>query len=458
MVELAGPSIADVAGGAYGARKDWLPYLERLIQARVVMDREGGMGGLQWAPLSRLFARVFAKKARGARDRHRRDGKPFRPLMWREGKGGFCEAKAFDVARHGAEPDAFSLFDLCEYCYWLDGKDSSRRGRREGLKLLEACIGCVNGVFGRKVPGREPPICGVDMDELVFLVGAALRQGAERLDRHWSDLWTNAGARMSLEDTEKAVDTTMRELLELRLGKQFSWIARSSSRPSPTTHELVFIVEPVSGRRNLRSGVPIYCVALAAARCVSTDPLRLAPICAGIHVPHAGHMYIGALAPFRGAVLIDERLADVHALVQSHRRGSDLTVGIHHSRRLPRLSRAFVDEISKLLPATVDKELALGSGALHLALTASGGLAAFFDPAIRGCSAYPGAILLCAATGRNDAATDLAGRSWLEGDPLTTEGILAWNDPALRKQIERKLLQFSGSFLPGESSATRRTS
>jgi hypothetical protein len=64
-----------------------------------------------------------------------------------------------------------------------------------------------------------------------------------------------------------------------------------------------------------------------------------------------------------------------------------------------------------------------------------------YCPAIQACSAYPGAILLCAATGQVDAATDVEGRPWLKGDPLTKEGILAWSNPVLRKQIERKLLR-----------------
>lgn len=122
------------------------------------------------------------------------------------------------------------------------------------------------------------------------------------------------------------------------------------------------------------------------------------------------------------------------------------------------MSRALVDKIAALLPVNIDKELALGSGALHLALTASGSLAAFFDPAIRGCSAYPGAILVCAATGRRDAATDMTGSPWLEGNPFVKEGILAWSHPPLRRQIERTLLRFAKSVRRPYPSAVRRPS
>jgi fructose-1,6-bisphosphatase/inositol monophosphatase family enzyme len=389
--------------------------------------------GLRWSPLARLCTRVFARKARDAREGHKkRDGEPYRPLIWREKRGGFHKAEAYDVSRQ--DPDTFSPFDLCETTCWLDAKDGTR-----GRRLLADCITCVTGAFPRAGKGPQQAVAGIGTDDIVALVGTALRQSAEHLDGYWRELWTSARPLISLDDLEKRVETTMRRALEKdkRLKNRFSWIARNRPQPTSSTGELVFIAEPISGRRNLRSGVPIYCVALAAARRASN---RLVPICSGIHVPSVGHLYIGISPPSGGAALIDERLGDVHALRESRSR-DDVTVGIHHSRRVPGVSHEFVARVSKLLPRKVDKELALGSGALHLALTATGGLAAFFDPAIQACSAYPGAILLCAATGRPDAVTDLAGRPWLEGDPLTKEGILAWSDPVLRKQIERKLLR-----------------
>ena len=79
MTNRSGLSIADVVSGRCGARQQWAPYLKRLIEAGVVVDHERG---LQWAALSQLFVRVLAKKARRARDHHKRDLDPFRPLMW----------------------------------------------------------------------------------------------------------------------------------------------------------------------------------------------------------------------------------------------------------------------------------------------------------------------------------------------------------------------------------------
>lgn len=64
-------------------------------------------------------------------------------------------------------------------------------------------------------------------------------------------------------------------------------------------------------------------------------------------------------------------------------------------------------------------------------------LEAYFESSISYLSAYAGAIILFAATGSPMSATDLAGNPWVEGNPMSKRGILAWGTEELRRSMRQ---------------------
>jgi hypothetical protein len=151
-------------------------------------------------------------------------------------------------------------------------------------------------------------------------------------------------------------------------------------------------------------------------------------------------------------VLIDERedVFEVHKLAGAAP-DTRLTVCIHHSRSERHRSRVLVDEISRILPASVNKCLALACGPLSLALAASG-LGAYFETGADCCTAYPGSVVLQAATGKSTSVTDLEGAPWTEGNPLNRRGVLAWGSRTLQDQIGEDVLEVCAA-LPARRTA-----
>lgn len=206
----------------------------------------------------------------------------------------------------------------------------------------------------------------------------------------------------------------------------------------------MLVMEGLGGRRNFGYGLNLYTTSVAVAWITAGGRGRwfFEPICSGVYAVAEGLLYLGVAGPSGGAVVIDERVRyhPVRPLLGSPTPdGGDLAVGLHHSRSQKRRGRAFVAKVSRALPAYVNKVIAPAAGSYSLSLTAAGNLGAYFESSVNLISAYAGAVLLVAATGRTAAATDLKGTSWLEGNPLTKIGLLAWGHEGLRAHIGARL-------------------
>lgn len=435
-----------------GARVEWLPWLDRLLNAKLVHSEThfSPPEADRWTPEARVFAQVFAKKARAARETKGMKGKRFSPRVWTSTGSKFVEADATDVHRW-ENPENFSPLDLCENCFLL--------GEHDGNELVGECNRTVQKLFGPPYPPVPGAAWSFSVGDVMAAIATALRAAAETGYERWSKSWGQPeGSDSEMGEfgirLEEQLQKDITKELPREIRKSLCFVKRSV-RALPGRAGVVLVVEGLGGMRNLRSRLPFYTSSVAAAWVtVEGKGLRFVPICAGVCVPSMRHLFLGVNCEGGGAVLIDERpsidarLFEVYRLGGSNApAGGSLTVGIHHSRSRKQKGWAFVNRVSRLLPAYVDKEIALGAGAWSLSLTAAGSLAAYFEPSIDCCSAYAGATILAAATGLKESATDLNGNPWTEGNPLRKTGILAWSHEGLRAKIGH-LIQVSGEKRP----------
>ncbi len=401
-------SIADIENGRLDAPSKWAEPLKRLIAEGLVDDDNV----CKWKDIGVLHSDQFAKQLRKQRGKG-----PFELKVWSSHKGKFADGTDTDVSRL-INPGWFSPLDLCDFHLLKPEK-----------VRLEDYISWVRKLF-------EDRRCQESAGNIVNAIGAALRKAAKVADDAWDATWFGCG--QPLQKTVGDIEKTIRCAIEEALGQtDFFWITERESA-SPDKSGRVFLLEALGGERNFERRVPFYTISIVAADVTrSAAGLSFAPVCSGVYVPALQHLYLGVPGAGGGAVLIDERLTAVHKLSPSSQRiGNErVTVGIHHSRNEVLLSNQFVNLVSCLLPSWVDKEIATGAGAWSMAMTASGSLAAYFESSISWPAAFAGAVLLYAATGQKDAATDLTNANWVEGDPTHKRGILAWGHTGLKGQI-----------------------
>jgi fructose-1,6-bisphosphatase/inositol monophosphatase family enzyme len=410
-------SLGDVENGRLGAPKEWAIALRPLIAAGLVDESNV----TRWGPVGELFSGMYAKQLRGDRGPG-----PFPVVVWSTCRGEFGLGNDSDVSRLQKQ-GCFSPLDLADF----------QRLRPERIRV-EDYISWVRKLFVTKDRQDWKPDGKVSTGTIVNGLGVALRAAANVADRGWDAIWDGTGAAEPRRNTVDDIGREIRNAIEEGLPESDLYWITEHDVTLPEREGLVFFVEPLGGERNFRRRIPLYTISVAAAWVTkSSCGLNFAPICAGVYVPCAQHLYLGVPGNGGGAALVDERRNTVHRLIGSSNEigGERLTVGIHHSRNEVLLSAQFVSLVSSLLPATVDKELAIGAGAWSLAMTASGSLAAYFEASMSYAAAYAGAILLWAATGRKEAATDLSGGNWVEGDPTLKRGILAWGHEGLQKDI-----------------------
>ena len=403
-------SIADIEAGRLDAPSKWAEPLKRLVAAGLVDDEDV----VHWKNVGLLHSDQFATQLKKQRGKG-----PFadRVVVWSREQRKFAKGTDTDVSRL-VNPGCFSPLDLCDFHSLLP----------EEIRL-EDYISWVRKLFGDR---RRQESAG----NIVNAIGTALRKAARVADNAWDATWCGCG--QPLRKTVEDIETTTRCAITDALGQSdFSWITESGAA-LPDKSGRVFLLEALGGERNFERRVPSYTISIVVADITrSAGGLSFVPVCAGIYVPSLQHLYLGVPGDGGGAILIDERLNAVHELGGASQRidGERVTVGIHHSRNEVLLSNQFVNLVSCLLPSWVDKELATGAGAWSIAMTASGSLAAYFESSISWPAAYAGAVLLYAATGRPDAATDLTGANWVEGDPTHKRGILAWGHTGLKDEI-----------------------
>jgi fructose-1,6-bisphosphatase/inositol monophosphatase family enzyme len=420
-----------------------LEKLERPAWDPVIPVVEEGQD--RWTPEAEVFGPALARLARRTREEAGLVGEDFRPLVWKhqasrvvngvDVEGWFEKGSASDVHRFEKE-NGFTPLNLVETCRLLD-----QRVQGLGDKLMRDCVALVRHLYrGSRRPGpaaRSPFLVA----EVANAVAAGLRKAAEIATDNWECSWGRWPAESEwVEKVEAAIEQAVRDVLVARLrGVTPCWVARSGRR-LPTKEGLVLVMEGLGGQRNFRYGLNLYTtsVAVAWATAGRMGQWCFEPICAGVCAVGEGQLYLGVAGEAGGAVVIDERERHHPA---RRLQGSPTTpsaevaVGVHHSRSHKRSGREFVFRVSQLLPAYVNKQLALGAGAYSLSLTAAGNLGAYFEGSANLISAYAGAVILAAATGRPGSATDLEGNCWCAGNPLRKNGLLAWGHKGLEADI-----------------------
>jgi len=175
-------------------------------------------------------------------------------------------------------------------------------------------------------------------------------------------------------------------------------VDRPGAFPLPSQVRYCWVVDPLDGTRNYASGFPCFSTAIAVL-----DEGR--PVIAVVYEHNFGAMYTAIAG--RGAALNDKSMG-----VDETRHDADMLVGIPSSK-----DRLTVDVLREWVGTRGIICRNTGSTALHLALVASGALAAAFCKRSKIWDVAAGALLVVEAGGR---ITDVTG-SDLERFDLAAE-------------------------------------
>lgn len=173
-------------------------------------------------------------------------------------------------------------------------------------------------------------------------------------------------------------------------------IDRPDAFPLPSQARYCWVVDPLDGTRNYASGFPCFSTAIAVL-----DEGR--PVVGVVYEHNLKAMYVAAAG--RGATLNDTSIR-----VDATRHDTDMLVGVPSSK-----DRLTVDVLREWMGTRGIICRNLGSTALHLALVASGALAAAFCKRSKIWDVAAGALLVAEAGG---SITDVTGSDMARFDLL----------------------------------------
>jgi hypothetical protein len=261
-----------------------------------------------WTQEARVFAQVFAKLARRAREKAGLTGENFRPSVWKDQATGtlegikvlgwFVPGSPTDVHRF-EDPNGFTPLNLVETCRLLNTQE---QGRHLGDELKTECVQLVRDLYrGPRRPaqaGGSPSLVG----EVVHATASGLRAAGAIAEVRWGECWGQWPAtrewvkEVETDMEQKFRDTFVAHLCSLKIGDLY-WVARSGRR-LPEQEGLVLVMEGLGGQRNFRYGLDLYTTSVAVAWATAGRRGRwlFEPICAGVYAVAGGLLYLGVAA------------------------------------------------------------------------------------------------------------------------------------------------------------------